>query len=120
MPPAAPRPPDQRVPPGAMHLSRGSGRARGAAVGALRLGEAERLPAGSLALAASPAPLRLRRALGLGAPAGARLKPGARPPRRLSPAPAAPPRGLRGRAEGRTPATTASAPGDFSPGLAHV
>lgn len=53
-----------------MHLSWGSGRARGAAVGSLRLGEAERVPARSLPRTASPAPLRLRRALGMGAPSG--------------------------------------------------
>lgn len=74
-----------------MHPSWGSRRA----VGALRLGEAERLPAGSLTRTAARDPLRLRGALGLGAPAGAGLKPGPRPPPRPSPAPAAPRAGLQ-------------------------
>lgn len=115
MPPAAPRPGAQRGSLGAMRLSSGTGRARGATVGACEWG-------GGAAAGPASAPRCLARSApppprsGAGGPRGAQPKPRARPPRRLRPAPPAAvrvprPPASRSSAEGRTPVTEAVRPG---------
>lgn len=126
MPPAAPRPGAQRGSRGAMRLSSGTGRARGATVGACEWG-------GGAAAGPASAPRCLARSAppppssGAGGPRGAQPKPRARPPRRLLPAPPAAvrvpgPPAARQPQQRRGPDSgdRGGAPRDFSPYLPPV